>query len=70
MKLIELCKASLHFHVHRLGHESLKDYLLHRLSPPQAKHAGGQGPGQVDLVMEEGERLGVIGHNTPARARC
>jgi len=64
MQLIELEDVSLHFHVRCQGRESLKDYLLHGLL---------RGRGQsmrevkalehIDLVIKQGERVGIIGHN-------
>jgi ABC-type polysaccharide/polyol phosphate transport system ATPase subunit len=64
MKLIELDKASLHFHVRCQGRTSLKDYLLNGLfsgrtqTTIEVKALDG-----IDLTVEQGERVGIIGHN-------
>jgi ABC-type polysaccharide/polyol phosphate transport system ATPase subunit len=63
MKLIELNDVSLHFHVHRMGRGSLKDYVLHGLFRRGPNVMEVRALEHVDLVVEEGERLGIIGHN-------
>ena len=64
MKLIELNDVSLHFHVHRRGRESLKEYLLHGLFCRRGQNVlEVKALDHVDLAVDEGERLGIIGHN-------
>jgi lipopolysaccharide transport system ATP-binding protein len=63
MKLIELCDVSLHFHVRRLGRDSLKDYLLRGLFCRERNTLEVKALEHIDLVVEEGQRLGIIGHN-------
>ena len=63
MKLIELSDVSLQFHVHRLGRGSLKDYVLHGLFRRRQNLMEVRALEHVELVVEEGQRLGVIGHN-------
>ena len=63
MKLIELSDVSLHFHVHRLGRGSLKDYVLQGLFRRRRNLMEVKALEHVDLVVDEGQRLGIIGHN-------
>jgi ABC-type polysaccharide/polyol phosphate transport system ATPase subunit len=64
MSLIELNNVSLHFHVRRRGRESLKDYLLHGLFRRRKQNVlEVKALEHVDLVVEAGQRLGIIGHN-------
>ena len=64
MKLIELDDVSLHFHVRCRGRESLKDYLLHGLfRRSKANMLEVKALERIDLTLEEGARVGIIGRN-------
>jgi ABC-type polysaccharide/polyol phosphate transport system ATPase subunit len=64
MKLIELNDVSLHFHVRRRGRESLKEYLLHGLFRRRKQNMlEVKALDHVNLAVEAGERLGIIGNN-------
>ena len=64
MNVIELNKASLHFHVRRHGRTSIKDFVIHGLlrrgksNMIEVKALEG-----IDLTVEQGERIGILGHN-------
>jgi ABC-type polysaccharide/polyol phosphate transport system ATPase subunit len=64
MSLIELKDVGLLFHVRKLGRISLKEYLVQgwfRHGKSNSMHV--QALEHIDLVVREGERLGIIGHN-------
>ena len=64
MKLIELDDVSLHFHVRCQGRESLKDYLLHGLFRRRKQNMlEVKALERIDLTVEQGERVGIIGRN-------
>ncbi len=64
MKLIELDDVSLRFHVHCQDRTSLKEYLLHGLFRGRKQSMlEVKALEHIDLVVEQGERVGIIGHN-------
>ncbi|MGO9108079.1 MAG: ABC transporter ATP-binding protein [Thermoguttaceae bacterium] len=64
MKLIELDDVSLHFHVRCQGRTSLKDYLLHGLLRGRTQSMREvRALERIDMTVEQGERVGIIGHN-------
>ncbi len=64
MTLIKLEDVGLRFRVRRGGGVHLKDYLLHGLFRRSKKASiEVQALEHVDLMVEEGDRLGIIGHN-------
>jgi ABC-type polysaccharide/polyol phosphate transport system ATPase subunit len=64
MKLIELDDVSLRFHVRCHGRESIKDYLLHGLLRGRKQNMlEVKALERVNLKVEHGERVGIIGHN-------
>jgi ABC-type polysaccharide/polyol phosphate transport system ATPase subunit len=62
MSLIELNDVGLLFHVRRLGRISLKEYLVQGLFR-RKNSMSVQALEHIDLNIEKGERLGIIGHN-------
>jgi len=64
MNLIELDDVSLRFHVRCHGRESLKDYLLHGLLRGRAQRMlEVKALERINMTVEHGERVGIIGHN-------
>ncbi|HEY4759416.1 MAG TPA: ABC transporter ATP-binding protein [Thermoguttaceae bacterium] len=64
MTLVELEDVGLLFSVRRHGRISLKEYLLSGLYRPSKKSRFEvQALQHINLVIEEGDRLGIIGHN-------
>jgi ABC-type polysaccharide/polyol phosphate transport system ATPase subunit len=64
MRLVELEDVGLLFRVRRHGRISLKEYLLQGLFRPSKKSSFEvQALEHINLVIEESDRLGVIGHN-------
>ncbi len=64
MSLIELDDVSLHFHVRFQGRTSLKDYLLHGLLRGRRQITREvKALERINLTVERGERVGIIGHN-------
>jgi ABC-type polysaccharide/polyol phosphate transport system ATPase subunit len=63
MKLIELDDVSLHFHVHCRNRISLKDYLLYGMFRRRKQKMVVKALEHVDLTVEQGERVGIIGSN-------
>jgi ABC-type polysaccharide/polyol phosphate transport system ATPase subunit len=64
MTLIHLDDVGLRFQVRRFGRISFKEYLLHGLFRPSKRPTFDvQALDHIDLKVEEGDRLGVIGSN-------
>jgi ABC-type polysaccharide/polyol phosphate transport system ATPase subunit len=64
MHLIELEDVGLLFRVRRLGRISFKEYILHGLFRRSKRTVFEvQALEHIDLVVEEGDRLGIIGAN-------
>jgi len=64
MTLIQLDHVGLQFHVRRFGRISLKEYLLHGLFRPSKQATFTvQALDGIDLAVDEGDRLGIIGSN-------
>ncbi len=64
MTLIHLDDVGLRFQVRRFGRISLKEYLLHGLFRPSKRPTFDvQALEHIELRIEEGDRLGVIGRN-------
>jgi ABC-type polysaccharide/polyol phosphate transport system ATPase subunit len=63
MKLIELDDVSLHFQVRCRQGTSLKDFMLHGLFGERKEKMTVKALEHVNLQVEQGERLGIIGHN-------
>ncbi len=64
MSLIQLDDVGLRFHVRQLGRISLKDYILHGFFRRSKKPGFDvQALENINLTVNSGERLGIIGHN-------
>ncbi len=64
MSLIQLNDVGLRFRVRRFGRISLKEYLLQGFFRRSAQTTFEvQALENIDLIVNEGERLGIIGHN-------
>ena len=65
MKLIELDDVSLRFRVRCQARESLKDYVLHGLFRRRKQNnvLEVKALEHINLVIEQGERVGILGHN-------
>ena len=64
MSLIKLEDVGLKFHVRRAGRVSLKDYLLHGMFRRSKRNSFEvQALEHVNLTVDEGARLGIVGHN-------
>jgi ABC-type polysaccharide/polyol phosphate transport system ATPase subunit len=64
MTLIHLDNVGLRFQVRRFGRISFKEYMLHGLFRPSKRPTFDvQALEHIDLQIEEGDRLGIIGRN-------
>ena len=64
MSLLELDEVGLVFRVRRLGRISLKEYLLHGMfRPSQQASLKVRALDRISLTVNEGDRVGIIGHN-------